>query len=76
MKGVKAFGDNIAAIINTVLLSIFYIIVVGLTSIFTKVGGKKFIEIKLSKKRKSYWSNINLKLKPIKNYLRTFWRLD
>ncbi len=72
MKGVKLFGDNIAAIINFVLLSITYIIGVGLTSIFTRLGGKKFIQTKISKKRKSYWSKLDLKDKSLKSYFRTF----
>jgi len=70
-KGMGNFGHNIALIINTILLTFVYLIGVGLTSIFAKIVGKHFLEIKLSKKD-SYWSDLNLKKKPIEKYYRQF----
>jgi hypothetical protein len=71
-KGMKQFSDNISLIINSILLSIVYLLGVGITSIFAKLSGKHFLDLKLSKKKKSYWSSLNLKKKPIENYYRQF----
>jgi|TARA_B100002003_G_scaffold247928_1_gene280489 amino acid permease len=70
-KGMKIFGNNIAIIINTLLLFFVYIIGVGFTSIIAKLFRKHFLETKLSKKD-SYWSDLNLKKKPIEKYYRQF----
>jgi hypothetical protein len=69
-KGMKDFGHNLATIINTVLLFIVYIIGVGITAIIAKLAGKHFLDIKGEKP--SYWSDLNLKKKPIEEYYRQF----
>jgi len=69
-KGMGNFGQNIALIINTILLTLVYLIGVGLTSIFAKIVGKHFLETKLSKD--SYWSDLNSKKKPIEEFYRQF----
>jgi len=69
-KGMKNFGDNMAIVVNSVLLSFVYIIGIGLTSIFAKLFGKKFLETK--RRSDSYWSDLNLKKKPIEEYYRQF----
>lgn len=71
-KGTTNFGHNITLVINSILLSLVYIIGVGLTSIAAKLFGKHFLDIKWSKKKKSYWSDLNLKKKPIEEYYRQF----
>lgn len=70
-KGMCNFGYNISLIINTLLLSLVYMGGVGFTFLIAKLFGKHFLETKLSKKD-SYWSNLNLKKKPIKEYYRQF----
>ena len=70
-KGVKEFGTGISTTVNTVLLSIVYIIGVGLTSIFAKIFGKHFLEIKRTK-TKTYWKDLNLKKEPVERYYRQF----
>ena len=47
-KGMGNFGYNLALIINTILLAIVYFFEVELTSLFGKISGKHFLEIKLS----------------------------
>ncbi len=71
-KGIKEFGENITLIVNSILLFIAYIIGVGLTAIIAKIVGKHFIERKLSKEEKSYWADLNIKRKPLKEYYRQF----
>ncbi len=69
-EGMKDFGQVIALIINSVLLTIVYFIGVGFTAVFAKLFRKHFLDMKLSKK--TYWSDLNLKKKPIEEYYRQF----
>ena len=71
-KGMNSFGENIAIIINSGLLLIVYLVGVGLTSIVAKISGKHFLQIKISNKRETYWSDLNLNKKPIEAYYRQF----
>ena len=74
-KGMKNFGNDIAVIINTALLFVVYFIAVGITSIFAKLTGKRFIrvrELKEEQEVKTYWSDLNLKKRPIEEYYRQF----
>jgi len=70
-KGMNDFGTNISTIINSVLLSLVYISGAGFTSLIAKLFGKHFLDMKASK-RKTYWSDLNLKKKPIEEYYRQF----
>jgi len=71
-KGQKNFGENIGIIINSILLSFVYIIGVGLTSIFSKIVKKDFLDLKIKKEDESYWSELNLGKKPLQEYYRQF----
>ena len=71
-KGMNSFGSNISLIINSVLLLFVYLLGVGLTSIVAKLTGKHFLETKISKNEKTYWTNLNLKKKNIEEYYRQF----
>ena len=74
--GFKDFGLNISSIINTILLSIVYIIGAGITSVVAKIIGKHFLEYKDPSKEKirvnSYWRELDLGKKPIDEYYRQF----
>lgn len=41
MEGVRLFGSNVAALVNTVLLTFVYILGVGMTSFFAKATRKR-----------------------------------
>ena len=69
-EGAKRFGVCISTVVNSVLLLIAYILGVGMSAISAKVFGKHFLEKKISKQ--SYWSELNLKKKQRKEYLRQF----
>ena len=71
-EGMKLFGDRIAIIVNSGLLLIVYIVGIGLTSIASRLVGKRFLEKKLSKNKESYWDDLNLKKKPVEEYYRQF----
>jgi hypothetical protein len=76
LKGFKAgfgiFSSNIKIIFNTILLSVVYIFGIGLTALFAKITGKHFLDMRLSGKRKSYWSELGLKKKPVDEYYKQF----
>ncbi|MBT7903325.1 hypothetical protein HN587_05665 [Candidatus Woesearchaeota archaeon] len=71
-NGMNLFGQTISIIVNTVLLTIVYFIGVGITSIIAKLFKKKFLQTKISKKRESYWTALNLKKNKMETYYRQF----
>ena len=67
------FGQNIAIIINTIMLFIVYLVGVGITSIIAKIVGKHFMGMRLKKgKDGTYWKDLNLKKKEMDEYYRQF----
>ncbi len=70
--GMAAFGKNISMIVNTIMLIITYIIGVGSAWILSRITGKKFIDIALSRRRQTYWTDLKLKKKQINEYYRQF----
>ena len=71
-KGFEEFGHLISGIVNSLLLTVVYILGVGLTSIVAKIVGKKFLERKLYRLRSSYWGDLNLRKQKKEDYLRQF----
>lgn len=71
-NGQKEFGEDIAVIINSILLSFVYIFGVGITSIIAKLSKKRFLELKVDKNIETYWQELNLTKKPIEHYYRQF----
>ncbi len=71
-KGMKQFGENITAVVNTVLLLVMYIVGVGVTAIFARIFRKHFLERKISKKKASYWSDLNIKKQEREKYYKQF----
>lgn len=71
-EGMSEFGLNIATIINCVLLSIVYIIGVGITSLVAKMTGKHFLKKVTSRKAKTYWEDLNLTKEDMDHYYRQF----
>ncbi len=72
-EGMHLFGQNLALIVNTILLSAVYLIGVGPTSLIARLVGKRFLETKLRKgKNDSYWQDLSLKKRPMEEYYRQF----
>ncbi len=71
-QGMILFGHTIAGIINAILLSIVYVMGVGVTSIIAKLCKKHFLELKPKKEVKTYWDNLDIKTKTKQDYLRQF----
>lgn len=70
-KGMKHFGNCLTIIVNSILLLVVYVIGVGITSLIAKIAKKRFLETKPAK-QKTYWTNLNLNKKTIKEYYRQF----
>jgi len=71
-QGQKLFGEVIAMVVNSLLLTLVYIIGVGVTSIFAKIIGKDFLDKKLDSEAKSYWEDFNLGLRKKEEYYRQY----
>ena len=71
-EGFKEFGENIARIVNSVLLSIVYFVGVGPTSLIARIVKKSFLETKIEKNKKTYWTDLNLGKRPKEEYYRQF----
>ena len=71
-KGMENFGHNLSLIANSVLLSVVYLLGVGITSISARIFKKHFLDLKTSNKSRTYWNDLNLKKKDIDKYYRQF----
>jgi hypothetical protein len=71
-RGMKNFGSGISLIINSIILGIIYIIVVGLTALIAKLLRKHFLEMKPSSEKETYWDELNLSKKSIEEYYKQF----
>lgn len=71
-SGQKKYGESISAIINSVLLSVVYIVGVGVTSVFAKVLGKHFLDLNFKKPQDTYWEELNLGREDLEKYYRQF----
>ena len=69
--GFKQFGHNVSDMINFILLGVVYYIGVGIVSIFAKLTGKKFLDLKVEEKE-SFWVDKNTKTMSKDSYYRMF----
>lgn len=70
--GQKEFGKTIATLVNSILLTIVYLVGVGVTSIIARIIGKKFLDVSPDSQRLSYWEVKEASTDNIKEYLRQF----
>lgn len=71
-NGMKEFGFTFAIIVNSLLLSIIYVFGIGSTAILAKIFRKRFLETEIKKDNDTYWDDLDLKKKPLKEYYRQF----
>ncbi|KHO51036.1 MAG: hypothetical protein QT04_C0047G0031 [archaeon GW2011_AR11] len=72
-EGMHLFGQNIALIINTILLTAVYVLGVGMTSLIAKMAGRHFLETRMKKgEKESYWKDLNLGKKAVDEHYRQF----
>jgi len=71
-EGQKSFFETISVIVNSFLLTLVYIFGVGLTYLFSKITKKSFLELHFDQNKKTYWEDLNLNKKDIKEYNKLF----
>jgi len=71
-EGFQFFSNNVRIIVNTILLSMVYFLGIGITSVIAKIFGKHFLNMKISKERKSYWSELDVKKRSLDKYYKQF----
>jgi len=71
LQGFRNFGYKITSIVNFVLLFFVYFIGVGITWLFAKIFGKRFLDIKRGEKD-SYWIKEKIGKRKIEDYYRSF----
>ena len=83
-EGFRSFGLCVTAIINTVLLTLTYFFAVALTSLAARAFKKQFLDLSQrdvragigqpssGPKKSTYWEELNLYKKDIKEYYRQF----
>lgn len=69
-EGNKFFAEAITTLINTVILTIVYILGIGITAMIAKIIGKNFLE--LNTNNNTYWKDLNIEKKPKEHYYRQF----
>jgi hypothetical protein len=71
-QGMKAFGETVATIVNSLLLSIVYFIGVGITWLFLRLGKKELMDLRLDAKAKTYWKELDIKTRKRDLHYRQF----
>lgn len=71
-ESLKDFFNYVNQIINTVLLSIVYILAVSFTWFIAKIFKKKFLDLAIDKNKKTYWEDFEQGDKLNTNYFRQF----
>lgn len=68
--GFAAFGANISAIVNAVLLSVAYIVGIGLTALVARLSRKKFLDV--AKRKTTYWKPVSQRMHKMEESYRQF----
>lgn len=71
-EGFHDFTNIIISIVNFVLLFIVYFVGVGITAVFAKAAGKKFLNLKSKKSKQSYWVHKKIGNEPEEEHYRQF----
>jgi len=71
-EGAAEFGEAIGKMVSFVLLSVIYVVAVGLTSLIGKLVGKVFVEMNIVRTRTSYWEDVDISTDKYERYLRQY----
>ncbi len=64
--GMALFGEHIAAVVNTILLSFVYVVGVGLTRVIAYATQKKLLDKELGSA--TYWVDMDLEDEPYRMF--------
>ena len=70
-NGFRKFGLSVAEIVNAVLLTIMYVVGVGLAALLVRLSGKSLLNLG-RKKQKSYYGEKNIGSEEMEEYYRQF----
>lgn len=71
-EGSKKYGEEVAFLINCVLLSFAYLVGVGLTWIVARVFHKRFMALAPEPSKTSYWEKSTMSERKKEEYYRQF----
>ena len=73
-EGMNTFGHLIGKVVNTILLSVVYLLGVGFTTLFAKITKKHFLDLKTERteKKDTHWQDLHLEKKKLDEYYRQF----
>lgn len=72
IKGFKDFGENMADLINMLILLLVYVLGVGLSALLVRFLRKDLLDRAPSLAKKTYWVPLDLKQNEVENYYRQF----
>jgi hypothetical protein len=72
LKGMKLFGECVSTLVNSILLSVAYLLGVGIPSLLARAFGKRFLDRTVERHAKTYWRKLDLHKEPIEEYYRQF----
>lgn len=70
--GFSNFSHTLMNIVNFILLFIVYFTAVAIVSIVSKISGKKYLDLKLDKNKKSYWLDKEITTLSLEEYYKQF----
>jgi len=68
----STFGHLMSGMLNSLVLSIIYILVIGPTAFLARLKKKHFLVLEIQKGARSYWTDLNLGVKPLAKYFKQF----
>ncbi len=71
-KSFLAFGGFMQKVVNTILFTVVYFIGIGLTSLFMKLFGKKFLELSPTKEQDSYYKECTATKRSKEDFFRLY----
>lgn len=71
-EGLGQFGKVVSSFINLILLFIVFLFGIGLVSIFAKIFGQKFLEMKRPKNISTYWQDSVMSKRKKEDFYRPF----
>lgn len=71
-EGFRAGGESISIIINTILLTLLYILGIGATSLGVKIYRKNLLDMKIDTSKHSYWEDHPVSGANIEDYYKQF----
>lgn len=70
--GFRDFGMTINQLVVTITLIAVYIIGIGISAVLARLLKIHLLDLSVSPNKESYWTKLNLSVKPLQSYLRQY----